>query len=110
MFSRLAPTPHPTHAGLEVIKRLLSAQPRLFMAGSHAQLIHCLVPAFGSAHPAVIGLLCDVLRLLYSAFNVSAPDLPKEVQVHHLGPLCPVVSPPLLLRNKRARVGASTSP
>ena len=69
-----------------MIKRLLATQPRLCMASSHAQLIHCLPPAFGSAHPAVIGLLCDVLRQLYSAFGVGSHDMPKEVQVRSPGP------------------------
>ena len=67
------------------MKRLLRVQPALFISTGHLQLIHCLEPAFLSAQPSVVALLCEVLVGLYSAFNVGGPELPQEVKVRVSG-------------------------
>ena len=69
-------------AGLEVMRRLLDAQPEAFVTGSRDDILRVLELAVMSQHDAVGTPLCAVVARLFTAFPITrpSPDMPAAAQ------------------------------
>ncbi|KAK3258235.1 hypothetical protein CYMTET_32712, partial [Cymbomonas tetramitiformis] len=82
-----AQPPHPhLVTGMELLSRVLNAQPELFVKHNHSQLIMVMEPVVACNSKAMHGLLCDVMKKLAHTFPPAeaAPDTPERKVYDHV--------------------------